>query len=406
MEIVVLSNKRKLLIILLIGFVFSSLLVRSDALSDLTFEEEFTVFNVEITTPNGDPTTTAGANSTNERTFDSASLGVLTIQLVATPNPNTTEIQNYLNDNKIRWTIEAVGNSALTWNSSWPGDNTKGEGRSCTATFTGLPTNNSDFGLKEVKMEVLLDGSSVDITKTTNIEVFYIKTATNNPGSSDKNWFYYWNKALGNLADITYGGSNPGVGGEVKGITQWSYTSAPDKTTRYIYDAASSSISWSNPNFGPWTGIDAFYNVYLHESKHVWQISTYDQDVPVAPNTPWRYGWSWNQGLANHNHETLGNDGLPGSPNFDDDNDGTIDNLIITGRGELGFSGGDDVRLCDPGWDTWPLSQGTMPSQPWAQNSPNEQKAWEAMTNREHAQASKDWGYPGKRHATLNTYND
>ena len=31
----------------------------------------------------------------------------------------------------------------------------------------------------------------------------------------------------------------------------------------------------------------------------------------------------------------------------------------------------DDVRLCDPGWDTWPLAQGAMPPQPWAQGMPN-----------------------------------
>jgi hypothetical protein len=153
---------------------------------------EFTVVNVEITKPNGDPTTTEGANDTNERAFSASSSGVLTVECEATPNPDTTEIRDYLNNNRVKWTVQAIGGSALSWNFSWPGENAKGEGLSCTATFTGLPTSNSDFGLKQVKMELLLDGTTVDLTDTTNIEVFYPKTATNNPDGTVPNWFYYW----------------------------------------------------------------------------------------------------------------------------------------------------------------------------------------------------------------------
>jgi len=55
------------------------------------------------------------------------------------------------------------------------------------AKFIGLPSSNSDFGTKDVRVK--LDG--VVVTNTT-IEVFFDKYARNSPVPSVPNWFYYW----------------------------------------------------------------------------------------------------------------------------------------------------------------------------------------------------------------------
>ena len=372
---------------------------------------EASVLKIDMVTPAGDPVNSAvdggdGSGSVpdgaNEFTFSPASPGVLTLKLKAQVTPSG--VASLITD-KVHFTVNAISGSTMAWDAANPGGKptASGDYLLATVTFTGLPANNTSFGSKLAA--VYCDSSKQDEEP---YEVFFPKSEKNHPGpdsGTTPNWFYYWNQSLGNLANIAYGGNGLTKAGEVKGMTDWSYLAAQDKVTRFLYDGAADKAQWINPNFGPWTGIDAFYNVYLHESKHVWQISTYDNDVPVAAGTPWQYGWSWNQGLANHNHETLGADGLPGNPNADDDGDGITNNLITTGRGELGY-GGDDVRKCDSGWDTWPLSQGTMPSPPWAQNTPNEHKAYEAMSNAENTQTAKDWGDPGKQHATLNKHDD
>ncbi len=157
-----------------------------------------TVYDAKLKNPNGDPTT--GANSTNERTFNAASPGVLTVECEATARPDLPAVRTLLEDNRIRWTIVGgIGASVLTWNSTWPGDATKGEGLAATATFTGLPTNNTSFGLKVVKMEILGDKVSVSSDSTTNIEVFYTGTAKNHPGGdpTHPNWFHYYKQNAG-----------------------------------------------------------------------------------------------------------------------------------------------------------------------------------------------------------------
>ena len=355
-----------------------------------------TVFavEVEITTPYGDPSTTAGANSTNERTFNTASPGVLTVPCVATPTPDTAEIRTYLNNNRIRWTVDPIGSSTLSWSSSWPGDSTKGEGLSCTATFTTLPADNTDFGPKEVKMEFLADGSTVDTTDVNDIEVFYDKTSTNNPGGSYPNWFYYWNAVIGDPNAIYKSGSiNYGL---IPAMVLWSPTMTYSKTEIWIYDPSAQTST--QPDSDVITGIDCFLDVIKHEGHHIIQISQVDAllgGLNGQTGSIWLKGWSFTQILSNH--WTLGVDGKAGVANVDDDSDGPIDE--VSDNSEVGFAGSDDVNLDTDDDDIPNTYESATPA--WF-----EPAALALEDTIEHANASSDWGDPGKRHATVNTYDD
>ncbi|MBN1974753.1 MAG: hypothetical protein JW787_14025 [Sedimentisphaerales bacterium] len=222
------------------------------------------VFDLTITNPYGNPTISEGANSTNERVFNSASPGVLTVECVAVPTPDTAVIREYLNNNRVRWTITPISGSVLTWNSSWPGDSTKGEGLSCTATFTGLPSDSNSFGLKEVKLEVLTDGGNVILTRNTYIEVFYTKIAKNHPSDETNdswpNWYYYWLQTV-----IPLGSPYPT-------FIYWEgdYFNYFEMGTTNITLCDNSSTEYNAPygTNNPLQGIDLFAWRVRHESQH------------------------------------------------------------------------------------------------------------------------------------------
>ncbi len=230
-------------------------------------DKDITVFSVAITTPNDDPV--GSPNATNERVFSTAATGILTVDCAATPNPNTGRVQNFLKNNKLRWTVGAVGGSALTWNSSWPGDATKGEDLSCTAQFSGLPANNSDFGLKQVMLEVLVDGSSVTATETTNIEVFYPGTATNHPGgtSTHPNWFHYYKQ---NAGGGPYGYE---PSGRSHGLSAGGLGSVMIGNEAYDGDSyITTTITAGQLTATGWSGTNRYYANFLgvlaHETQH------------------------------------------------------------------------------------------------------------------------------------------
>jgi transglutaminase-like putative cysteine protease len=238
-------------------------------------KKDITVFKVDITTPHGDPTTAAGGNSTNERVFNSDASGKLTVECEATPIPNTSAVKEFLKDNKIRWTIQATGSSALTWDSPWSGDVKKGEGLDCEATFTGLPSNNTDFGLKQVKMEVLTDGASVDDTKTTNIEVFYTGTAKNHPGGdpTHPNWFHYYKENAGGGAY----GYEPA--GRSHSLSAGGVASVKIGDDSYI----TTNIVAGQLTATGWSGTNRYYANFLGVLAHESQHATGEINPPGGP---------------------------------------------------------------------------------------------------------------------------
>ena len=150
----------------------------------------------------GDGTGTV-PDGANEFTFSSATNGVLTVQFKAEVGGGSTVI-NAIKD-KVTFSIENVG-QAPTWDPANPGGKASVSENYliATATFTGLPANNSDFGKK--KVELLFDGSVVEEAE---IEVFYPGTANNHQDQANRtfpNWFVYY-KQNGGGGAYTYDGN-------------------------------------------------------------------------------------------------------------------------------------------------------------------------------------------------------
>jgi hypothetical protein len=129
------------------------------------------VIDLQITHPldtNGDGKVN---DAENEFSFDSSDPGILSITCSGTGGSG-------IDGSKLRWTMDAVGNSTLSWSSHVEGDTAIGSGASTNAVFTGMPGSNSDFGKKTVTLSY--DGLSV--TETVDIEVFFDPLARNNNG--------------------------------------------------------------------------------------------------------------------------------------------------------------------------------------------------------------------------------
>ena len=200
-----------------------------------------------------------------------------------------------------------------------------------------------------------MDGSSVDITDTTNIEVFYSKTATNNPGGSDANWFYYWNQAVGDPGAVY----KVGTGGScVPAMAWWAPDMTYSKSEIWISDSESGELDGIS-------GIDLFSNYIKHEKVHVTQISQADSLLTGNGTGVWAKGWSFNYNPNPNNH--YNNDPYD---DLDDDDDDIPD----------------AYESANPEWI--------------------EPAANAAMDTEEGDNTSSDWGDHGKQHKTIGKYDD
>lgn len=369
-----------------------------ESVSDST---EVLAYRVVIEHPTGDPVNAPSA--TNEFTYSAANPGVLTIECRARVEPDDAEARTQA-QNRARWSIDAIGDSQLTWAPADPGNPARGSGLTATATFKRLPRRHDDFGSKTVSLTVC--GSQ---PVTTTIEVFWPKNAKNHPpdglthpGGTAPNWFYYWRQVVGegHMQHVRYGGAGPaGVYGGVPAMINWGYAAALNKNRIIIFDRASTTF----PNqpcigIGPFTGIDTFHNTFLHERHHVRQIRQADAVVGIHPNTCWQNGWSWNV-PHNHNHWRLGPGRVPGA---------ATGICPPGGPGTLGAAGSGDVQL-DAAHNHWPDAWGPPPAAPlggYCQGHPIEHQAYQAMRIHDHELARYDWGDPGKNHRTRRRWND
>ena len=380
---------------------------------EFEFLPKVNLLPVEFITPAGDPvgspidagtspsSTTDGAN---EFTFNTASPGVLEINLkVKVPGIGgiPADIQN-----KFLFEIDTIGSSTLQWDAANSGGKPTFSGDFMTAKvkFTGLPQNNSDFGTKMTRIK--FDGTK---TAEEDFEVFFDRDSDNHPefGTYLKgrppNWFYYWSKVYSAPNQVYNGSSGSGTMAKVPAITNWSYTVSKDKTQIYIYD----EIVTKAKAYGvgeEMSGIDSYISNVIHEEKHLDQITKADALLPTSGSDSFRYGWSWNQPISQHNHWKKGVDGEWGTKNVDDDGDGTADNAKVTPNFEPGK--GDDIGLDHPSIYQWPNAWAL----PIPDNAPHpiESECVNAadMAHGEHKNARDDWGNPGKNHKTVDTYND
>lgn len=148
---------------------------------------------IEIKKPYGH--TKYSANDYNERSFNTILPGKLTVICEAKVTP--PEIAGEVSD-KLKWKIKTIKKSELTWDNSWPGDPKSGKGIGpLTATFTGLPQSNDDFGLRKIELYFVKDRKETFL-KQAYIETFFEKEAKNHPGgqAGSPNWYYYWGELV------------------------------------------------------------------------------------------------------------------------------------------------------------------------------------------------------------------
>jgi len=211
------------------------------------------VIKVEIKKPAGDPSLpagTGGANQWNERVYDVASPGVATVVCEAEDTPNA---------DKLRWTLEDVGEIQATWEPHVDGNSHTGKGLNPTATFAGLPAQYTGFGSKTITLT--MDEPGITSSDTQEVEVFFTCAAGNHPGeSAEPNWYYYSLQILPCIADsCSY-------------INEILYQ--PEWVVNDTYTLGAVFLS-------PWAGNNPFYYI-AHENKHhtdffnvIWQGTGY-----------------------------------------------------------------------------------------------------------------------------------
>ncbi len=369
------------------------------ALGQTKVLRKIAIAKVEFVTPDGDPVAAAdqSGDGQNEFTYSGASPGVLTINLKAKVTPTGVAAALV---NKVLFEVDDITGSAKAWAGANPNGKptASGDNLLATVTFTTLPAGNGDFGTKEAR--VLCMGAQLD---NAAYEVFFPRGAMNNPGGTDPNWFYYWRQVYDYadlVLDATLGGS-----GDAPGMTMWSYAAMADKDRIRLSPTAHPGKFKSYGVGEEYSGIDRYVATVVHEEKHIEQIALADTEVTATAGTPWRYGWSFNQG-GNHNHWTVGPDTEPGDMGVDDDADTTIDNHITGGPGELGS--GDDVDLTHPTTTSrnWPNSWPPPAAKIYASEIEDAAIKHSDAAVDEHDNAGSDWGDPGKQHKTINKWDD
>lgn len=372
----------------------------------------------EWITPKASPVTAANdtpGDGQNEFTYSAASPGVLTMDMKVLVKPTgTAGVTGYDGvkfSDRCFYKLPPISGSTFAWDAANTGGKSaaSGEHLIAKATYTTLPAANTDFGLKQADFEC--DGHTDTLAKG-DFEVFFDRDADNHPelgpypGPRPKNWFYYWRQVYGNQHQLEYGGAGAGgTAAEVPAITQWSYAAAQNKQRIILYDLVTDKFKAYGVG-EEFSGIDQYVGTVIHEAEHVAQIARADQLVPTGQaGSPWQFGWSFNQG-AGHNHWTVGPDGQPGVSGVDDDGDGTTDNLITGGRGELGH--GDDVDLTHPTTTSRNWAAAWPPPVPLIYPLELEAEAINASdaANNEHDNARSDWGNPGKNHQTIDKHDD
>lgn len=83
----------------------------------------------------------------------------------------------------IRWDAPAKAGSELSYTQA---------GTRVTIMYTGLPTNNSDFGLTRITATVDAGGSCGTLSASRDVLLFFPRDEKNNPGGDAPNYYYYW----------------------------------------------------------------------------------------------------------------------------------------------------------------------------------------------------------------------
>jgi hypothetical protein len=272
-----------------------------------------------------------------------------------------------------------------------------------TATFTGLPRDNGDFGLKVIGVGVY------DLEPCgRECEVFYPRDETNHPnladgsdphetlgggaGNRSPNWFFYWYRTnAGHTAaryDSTLGGGAGADFGVTPAIANWAaYVGQVGRVL--VGDRARTDDARRDGSGQVVTGIDLFANVTRHERRHVQQHIEWSAAIGRVINDASANSlltWAWVAAAdANYNHfRDLNGNGTPNDWSHDNNGDGDTDDQ---GENENLDRDGD----CVPNWQDSAPGTTSIPDE--SERLPEAAEAVEQDTFRE-----MDWGSPGKQH--------
>ena len=267
---------------------------------DGDIEESYTLLSdyplpVEFISPAGDPVNTpvdAGTtpasipDGANEFTFSTATSGVLTMKLKAkVPGIGAMPAAEQA---KFTFEVDTIGNSTFAWDAANPGGKVtvSGDFLTAIATYTGLPQNNTDFGLK--KARVKHSGNNVGEAK---FEVFYDAKAKNHPGGVPvhTNWFHYYKQNLGGGA-YGYndnGHNNSGRSGSLSQGGDESIVIGPEAFDGDEY--ITTAIQNGRLRATGWSSTTKYYanfcGVVAHERQHAY--GEVAQNGPTDPDGDW-----------------------------------------------------------------------------------------------------------------------
>lgn len=241
---------------------------------------------VKITEPDGNPVTD------NHFVFNSSGSGVCNV--IATGTTGTSG-----KDSDLEWLLTAISGSTQT---STPNP---AKGPNITFTYTGLPTSNSQFGVKTLTLTY--PPTSQQDTK--QVEIFFNKIATNHPGMGSgvtPNWYYYW----------TYAGVSTGT-------HQYNASLGADGQYAFGNNYFEIGPSACGQDYGlvvKGDGIDNFGSTCLHEKAHM--------DYYFSVWNPYDHNQDLDGDLLKDSQETslIGLNGQPYDPNkYDTDEDDYYD---------------------------------------------------------------------------------
>jgi hypothetical protein len=379
-----------------------------------------------------DDATSANSYTGNEFTFSPADPGVLTMPCRVEIKPDVAAVRDMFED-KIRIRLSAIGTShdpmgpyitELSWDHAFSGETTAGNATYdgwnlwiATATFTGLPMDNSDFGEKsscvtvfkptgvgvlyepeEVPYEVFwplvedpagarVDGNFAKNHWGDDLAASASDTGQNRPASTRApNWFYYWRQVVPEAQYALYDSTDPAAYGEAPAIYSFARTGSggpyADPHNRTLIEP----LAQGGPLLGVTTGIDAFKDTAVHEEYHA-----ITQSVGYT-NTAWSLGITGSSNVADsHWSFNINKPSPPPTPplpsgrvynHYDDINS---DGDFLDAGEDLDTDGDGVINSAEPG---------TV-----------ESLAYAVMPQNENGLAGDDWGNPGKNHNTI-SYND
>jgi hypothetical protein len=231
-----------------------------------SLSRNFIYFKMEFVTPakDGDPENNPhdSGDGQNEFTFSANIPGVLTMPLKVSTDPSTAA--QYVTD-RVTFEVASIG----TANPVYTPVGASNGCLVCTATVTGMPTNNADFGKRVASVKY-----RGTVNKSTYYEVFFLKFGLNHPTCSTcsgcPNWFYYWKN--GNVCGITsstvysgasyFGQCNPPSGNT---IYLGSYASQTNNGPELYTNDEGGSIYVT----GNGKGIQCVAATIVHEVNHI-----------------------------------------------------------------------------------------------------------------------------------------